>query len=66
MSPPSTRTITLKKRTVALTRDAGHTMIARVKHDPAFARALFDEALTLIWAGESQAARALLRLLKRP
>jgi hypothetical protein len=32
---------------MALTRDFKQTLVERVRHDPAFARALLDEAATL-------------------
>ena len=37
---------------MALTRDSSKTVVERVKHDPAFAKALLDEALTLFLNGE--------------
>ena len=46
---------------MALTRDFKQTVVARVQRDPAFAQALFDEALTLMLAGEPEAARVMLR-----
>lgn len=46
---------------MALTRDFKQTVVERVQRDPAFAQALFDEALTLIFAGEPEAARLMLR-----
>ena len=49
----------------ALARNIEHTVSARAQRDPAFARALFDEALTLLRTGELAAARALLRHLRR-
>ena len=44
-----------------LTRDFKHTVLARVERDPAFARALLDEAATLFLNGEPEAARLILR-----
>jgi DNA-binding phage protein len=46
---------------MALTRDFKETIVARVKEDPAFARALFDEALNLMYEGETKTARLVLR-----
>jgi DNA-binding phage protein len=46
---------------MALTRDFKETVIARVKGDPAFAQALLDEALTLIFNGEPETAKLILR-----
>ena len=46
---------------MALTRDFKQTVVERVQRDPAFAQALFDEALTLMLAGEPETARLLLR-----
>jgi DNA-binding phage protein len=48
---------------MALTRDFKETVIARVKSDPAFAQALLDEALTLIFNGEPETAKLILREL---
>ena len=44
-----------------LTRDFKHTVLARVERDPAFARALLDEAATLFLNGEPEPARLILR-----
>jgi DNA-binding phage protein len=44
-----------------LTRDFRETVVARVRRDPAFARALLDEAATLFLNGEPVAARLVLR-----
>src|SRR5947207_9857624 len=44
-----------------LVRDYKQTVVARVKSDPAFARALLDEAATLFLNGEPHAARLILR-----
>ena len=49
------------KRTMALTRDFKKTVVARVERDPAFARALLDEAATLFLSGEPETARLILR-----
>jgi DNA-binding phage protein len=46
---------------MALTRDFKETVIARVERDPAFAKALLDEATTLLIAGEAETARVILR-----
>ena len=48
---------------MALTRDFNHTVVARVRRDPKFARALLDESATLFLNGEPEAARLLLREL---
>lgn len=44
-----------------LTRDSRKTVVERVKRDPAFAKALLDEALTLFLNGEPDVARLTLR-----
>ena len=46
---------------MALTRDFKQTIIERVRHDPAFAKALLDEAATLFLNGEANTARLVLR-----
>jgi DNA-binding phage protein len=46
---------------MALTRDFKETVVARVERDPAFAKALLDEATTLLIAGEAETARVILR-----
>jgi DNA-binding phage protein len=46
---------------MALTRDFKETVAARVGRDPAFAKALLDEAATLFFNGEPHAARLVLR-----
>ena len=46
---------------MALTRDFKKTVVARVERDPAFARALLDEATTLLISGEPETARVILR-----
>lgn len=46
---------------MALTRDFRQTVAARVGRDPAFARAMFDEAATLFLNGEPETARTMLR-----
>ena len=46
---------------MALTRDFKQTVVARVQREPAFARALLDEAATLFLNGEPHTARLLLR-----
>lgn len=44
-----------------LTRDSKITVSDRVKRDPAFAKALLDEAMTLFLNGEPDTARLVLR-----
>jgi len=46
---------------MALTRDFKQTVVERVRRDPAFARALLDEAATLFLNGEPDMARLILR-----
>lgn len=46
---------------MALTRDFKRTVMARVKRDPAFAKALLDEAATLFLNGEPRTARLIVR-----
>jgi DNA-binding phage protein len=46
---------------MALTRDFKQTVMDRVQRDPAFARALLDEAATLFLNGEPATARLILR-----
>ena len=46
---------------MALTRNFKHTVIERVERDPAFAKALLDEAATLFLNGEAETARVILR-----
>ena len=46
---------------MALTRDFKDTVVARVQADPAFARALLDEAVTLFLNGEPNTAKLILR-----
>lgn len=48
---------------MTLTRDYKHTIAQRVARDPAFAKALLDEAATLFLSGEPEAARVILREL---
>ena len=52
---------TAKLRTMALTRDFKKTVVARVERDPAFAKALLDEAATQFLSGEPVTARLILR-----
>jgi DNA-binding phage protein len=52
---------TRKGERMALTRDFKETVVARVRRDPKFARALLDESATLFLSGEPKAARLLLR-----
>src|SRR3984957_2616736 len=46
---------------MALTRNLKKTVVARVGRDPAFAKALLDEAATLFLSGEPETARLVLR-----
>lgn len=46
---------------MALTRNFKHTVIERVERDPAFTKALLDEAATLFLNGEAETARLILR-----
>lgn len=46
---------------MALTRNFKNTIVERVNRDPAFARALLDEASTLFLNGEPETARLILR-----
>src|SRR3954463_13126781 len=46
---------------MALTRDFKQTVVERVQRDPAFAKALLDEAVTLFLNGEADTARLVLR-----
>jgi DNA-binding phage protein len=46
---------------MTLTRDFKQTIVERVERDPAFARALFDEAATLFLNDEPETARLILR-----
>ena len=46
---------------MALTRDFKQTIAERVTRDPAFARAMLDEAGTLFLNGEPETARMMLR-----
>ena len=46
---------------MALTRDFKQTVVDRVNRDPAFAKALLDEAATLFLNGEPETARLILR-----
>jgi DNA-binding phage protein len=46
---------------MALTRDFRQTVAARVERDPAFARAMLDEAAALFLNGEPETARMMLR-----
>jgi DNA-binding phage protein len=48
---------------MTLTRDFKQTVVERVERDPAFAKALLDEAATLFLSGEPDAARLILREL---
>ncbi len=46
---------------MALTRNFKETVAARVQGDPAFAKALLDEAITLFLDGEPDTAKLVLR-----
>lgn len=46
---------------MTLTRNFKQTVVDRVQRDPAFAKALLDEAATLFLSGEPDAARLVLR-----
>jgi DNA-binding phage protein len=46
---------------MALTRDFKETVAARAQADPAFARALLDEAVTLFLDGDPDTAKLILR-----
>jgi DNA-binding phage protein len=46
---------------MALTKNFKETVLARVESDPAFARAMFDEAISLFLNGESATAKLILR-----
>lgn len=46
---------------MTLTRDFKKTVVERVARDPAFAKALLDEAATLFLSGEPDTARLILR-----
>jgi DNA-binding phage protein len=46
---------------MVLTRDFKQTIVERVRRDPAFAKALLDEAATLFLNGEPHTARLILR-----
>lgn len=48
---------------MTLTRDFKQTVVQRVERDPAFAKALLDEAATLFLSGEPDTARLILREL---
>src|ERR1700761_2410442 len=47
--------------TMALTRDFRQTVQARATRDPAFRRALFQEAVQTLLQGDSEAGRAAMR-----
>jgi DNA-binding phage protein len=46
---------------MVLTRDFKQTIVERIRREPAFARALLDEAATLFLNGEADTARLVLR-----
>jgi DNA-binding phage protein len=47
--------------TMALTRNSRHTVIDRIRQDPAFAHTLLNEAQTVFVQGEPALARLILR-----
>lgn len=47
--------------TMALTRNFKQTILERAQREPAFAKAMLDEAATLFLKGEPETARAILR-----
>ncbi len=51
----------VKGTDMALTRNFKHTIVERVDRDPAFAKALLDEAATSFLNGEPDVARLILR-----
>jgi DNA-binding phage protein len=53
--------MTIIETAMALTDDFKRTVVERVQRDPAFAKALLDEAATLFLNGEPQTARLMLR-----
>jgi len=63
MTSEKTRKGKERQRVVFMTlrRDSRDTVVERVKRDPAFARALLDEASTLFLSGEPETARMILR-----
>jgi DNA-binding phage protein len=50
-----------KVKVMTLTSDFKNTVVNRVEQDPAFAKALLDEAATLFLSGEPDTARLILR-----
>lgn len=46
---------------MALTRDYKETVLARIKREPKFARALYAEAITAILEGETEEGLSMLR-----
>ena len=46
---------------MALTRDYKQTVLARIKRDPKFARALYAEAMTAVLEGETEEGLSMLR-----
>src|SRR5882757_7475370 len=61
LNPSPTRHETQEVVDMALTRDFKKTVLARVERDPAFAKALLDEAATLFLSDEPETARVILR-----
>ncbi len=60
--PKSARPASTRERgeSMALTRSFKQTVVERVKREPAFARALLDEAATLFLNGQPETARLIL------
>src|SRR6267154_1851983 len=58
---PGYRIYLAKVIDMALTRNFKKTVVARVERDPAFAKALLDEAATLFLSDEPETARVILR-----
>src|SRR6267142_1007332 len=46
---------------MALTREYKHTVLARIKRDPKFARALYSEAINALLEGETDEGLSMLR-----
>ena len=51
---------------MAPTRDFKQTVVERAQRDPAFAKALLDEAATLLLNGEPETAQLILRDFVNP
>ena len=50
---------------MVLTREYRETVLARIKHDPKFARALYAEAASALLEGETDEGLSILRDLAR-